>query len=131
MKIIFLIGFSLVLTSCSSDKASQTKINALEVTEKLVKNKSTQVQVLKDFGTPDVVEKTSEGDMWAYGRSANESSYADAGISHYITTAALWNYTGMNVGGSKSKSETKTASLVLFFNKNKILRTYTYRTERY
>ena len=130
MKIVTLIAIVFFSVSCSSQK-SQTKINTLEVSEKLVKGKTTQSQVLDDFGTPDIVEKTPEGDMWGYNRYSNENESTGASVSHYISSAALWNFTGMSVGGDKSSSSTKTASLVLYFNPNKTLRTYTFRTERF
>lgn len=131
MKFIQFLTIILVTVACSSQKATQSKINALEVTDKLVKGKTTQAQVLEDFGTPDIVEKTPEGDMWAYSRYANESDSVSGGVSHYISSAALWNFTGMSVGGDKSTSSTKTASLVLYFNSKKTLKTYTFRTEKF
>ncbi|WPU65806.1 hypothetical protein [Peredibacter starrii] len=131
MKITSLIFIALVTVACSSTEKSQTKINALEINDKLVKGKTSQSQVLENFGTPDVVEKTPEGDMWAYSRRSNESSSVGGGISHYISSAGFWNWTGMNVGGDSSSSSTKTASLVLHFHQDKTLRTYTFRTEKF
>ncbi len=131
MKFITLLSIVFFTVSCSSNNASQTKINSLEVSDRLVKGETTQMQVLENFGAPDVVEKTPEGDMWAYSRHSNESGSVGGGISHYISSAALWNWTGMHVDGNKSSSSTKTASLVLYFGKNKTLKTYTFRTEKY
>lgn len=130
MKLITLITIAFLSVACSSNKAGQTKINSLEVSEKLVKGETTQAKVLEDFGAPDVVEKTPEGDMWAYSRFANENESVGAGAYHYASIfASTW--TGMGLDGSKSSSSTKTASLVLYFNKDKILKTYTFRTEKF
>lgn len=131
MKSIVLLAILIITTACSSNKSAPTKINSLEVSEKLIKEQTTQAQVLEHFGAPDIVEKTPEGDMWGYNRHANESNSVGGGVSHYISSAALWNWTGVNVSGDQSTSATKTASLVLYFHKNKKLRTYTFRTERY
>lgn len=132
MKLFALVFIALFTVACSSDKAGQTKINALDVSEKLVKGQTTQKQVLENFGSPDVVEKTPEGDMWAYSRYSNESDSVGGGVSHYISTAAsYWNLTGMSVGGDKSTSSTKTASLIVYFNTKKIVSTYTFRTEKF
>lgn len=131
MKTIALITLVIFSVSCSSSKPSSTKINALEVTEKLVKGETTQAQVLENFGAPDIVEKSPEGDMWAYNRQNSEQNSVGAGVSHYITSAALWNFTGMHVGADNTTSSTNSASLVLFFNAKKVLRTYTYRTEKF
>jgi hypothetical protein len=130
MKIIQITLLALLSISCAS-KSSQSKINSLEVSEKLVKGKTTQSQVLESFGAPDIVEKTPEGDMWGYNRHANESGSMSANVTHYISSAALWNWTGMSLGGGQSSSSTKTASLVLYFGKDKKLATYTFRTERF
>ncbi len=131
MKKLFFVIVALVSISCSSSKPSQTKINSLEVSDKLKKGETTQAQVLENFGAPDVVEKTSEGDMWGYNRTASENESVGGGVSHYLTSAALWNFTGMGINGDKSSSSTKTASLILHFNGKKILRNYAYRTEKY
>lgn len=131
MKIITLLTIALISVSCSSSKPSQSKINALEVSEKLVKGKTTQAQVLESFGAPDVVEKTPEGDMWAYNRHANESKSFGGGLVHYANAAGLWNWTGAHIGADESTSSTNTASLILYFQKNKLLKTYSYRTEKF
>ena len=131
MKLFTLTFILLISAACSSSKPSESKINALEVTDKLVKGETTQAKVLEDFGTPDVVEKSPEGDVWAYSRYASESGSVAGGVSHYISSAALWNWTGMSLDGGKSSSSTKTASLILYFNAKKVLKTYTYRTEKY
>jgi hypothetical protein len=128
----FIAFISLLLTiSCASEKSSQSKINSLEISEKLIKGKTTQAQVIENFGAPDIVEKSPEGDMWAYNRHANESSSLGGGVSHYIAAAGLWNFTGINVDGEKSSSSTNTATLVLYFGSSKKLKTYSYRTERF
>lgn len=131
MKFITLLSLLLITVSCASEKPSQSKINSLEVSEKLVKGKTTQAQVIESFGTPDIVEKTPNGDMWAYNRHANENSSTGAGVSHYIAAAGFWNFTGMSLSGDKSTSSTNTASLVLYFGQSKKLVNYTYRTERF
>lgn len=131
MKLLSLILTLFFTIACSSDKAGQTKINSLEVSDKLVKGQTTQAQVLETFGAPDVVEKTPGGDMWAYSRYSNENDSIGGGISHYVWGAGLWNLTGFNVNGDKSTSSTKTASLVVYFNKRKVLANYTFRTEKY
>ncbi len=116
--------------ACSSNQ-NHSKISTLEVSEKLVKGKTTQAQVLENFGSPDVVEKTPEGDTWGYTRHSSESDSVGGGISHYISSAALWNFTGMGLGGDKTTSATKTASLILYFDKAKKLKNYSFRTERF
>lgn len=131
MKILTIAFIALIFVSCSSTKDSQTKINALEVSEKLVKGKTTQAQVLESFGAPDIVEKTSEGDMWAYNRTSSESSSFGANAVHYMNAAGFWNWTGLGASGDKSSSSSKTASLVLHFSLNKTLANYTFRTEKY
>ena len=127
MKLFTLITLAILSVSCSSSKPSQTKINALEVSDKLVKGETTQAKVLENFGAPDVVEKTPEGDMWAYNRHSNENESVSAGAYHHASVF-ITGWTGMDIDGSKSSSSTKSASLVLYFNPKKTLRTYTFRT---
>jgi outer membrane protein assembly factor BamE (lipoprotein component of BamABCDE complex) len=129
MKFITLTLLSLLAISCAS-KDSQSKINNLEVTEKLVKGKTTQTEILETFGAPEVVEKTESGDVWGYVRYANESSSVGGGATHYAG-AVLMYWTGINVSGDKSSSSTKTNSLVIHFDKNKVVKNYTFRSERF
>lgn len=131
MKLASLLILSIFIVSCSSQKNSQSKINSVEVSEKLVQGKSTQKEILETFGSPDIVEKTPRGDMWGYTRHASEDSSFGGGISHYVNYLSWWNWTGASVNGSKSSSSTQTASLVLYFNQQKVLSNYTYRTERF
>jgi hypothetical protein len=131
MKIITLTFIAFFTISCSSTKTSQSKINSIEVSEKLIKGKTSQTQVIENFGAPDVVERSPEGDMWAYNRRSNEAQSVSTGITHYIAAAGFWNWTGASLDGSKSSDSTHTASLVLYFGKDKKLKTYTYRTERF
>jgi hypothetical protein len=130
MKFISLILVLTFSVACSSNRPTQSKINALEVTEKLEKGKTTQAKVLEDFGTPDIVEKTPEGDMWAYNRRANESESVGGDVSHYGGYFLSY-WSGASLGAESSSSSTKTASLILYFGPNKVLKTYTFRTERF
>jgi len=130
MKLISLICILFFSIACSSTKTSQSKINALEVSDKLIKGKTTQAQALESFGAPDIVEKTPEGDMWAYNRRNNESSSVGAGVTHFIRAAGWWNWTGASASSDSSSSSTNTASLVLYFSK-KTLTHYSYRTEKF
>jgi len=131
MKFITLVCLSLLTVACASQNPSHSKINSLEVSEKLTKGVTTQAQVIENFGTPDVVEKTPEGDMWGYNRTSGESQSMGASASHYIGSAALWNWTGVGLSADQGSSSTKTASLTVFFNKNKVVSTYSFRTERF
>ena len=131
MKLISLLCLSVLFISCASKNESHSKINSLEVSEKLTKNVTTQSQVLETFGTPDVVEKTPHGDMWGYNRQSSESESSGVAAVHYISSTAFWNWTGIGASSDSSSSSTKTASLTIFFNKNKVLETYSFRTERF
>lgn len=130
MKFITLITLTLLLTACASEKSQHSSINSVNVNDTLVKGKSTQAQIIESFGTPDIAEKTPDGDMWAYNRHSNESQSVGGGVSHYAWTGLSY-FSGVNVGGDKSSSSTKNSSLILYFNKNKILQNYTFRTERF
>lgn len=130
MKFIALISLLVLSISCSSQKSQLSTINSKDVSEKLIKNSTTQAQVLENFGTPDVVEKSSEGEMWGYNRRTEETTSTSAGISRY-SSAFLATWTGVDVSGGQSASATKSASLLIYFKSNKTLRTYTFRTERF
>src|SRR6478609_2448473 len=106
MKNFTLIAIVLLSFSCSSSKPSATKVNALEVTDKLVKGKTTQAQVLENFGAPDIVEKTPEGDMWAYHRQNSETNSAGGGFTQYIPTGYFYALNNIHGGADKTTSST-------------------------
>lgn len=110
MNKILLSIIALSFIACSSNKSQHSSINSVNVTEQL--------------------EKTPEGDMWAYNRHSNESQSLGGSISHYAWTG--WTaLSGMRTGGDQSTSSTKNVSLVLYFGKNKVLQNYSFRTERF
>ena len=131
MKSFFLLSITFFIVSCSTQKDGQTKVNALEVTENLVKGKTTQAQALETFGAPEVVEKSPDGDMWAYNKHSNESQSQGGSISHRVFYDYFWRWSGVDINADTSTTSTKTASLVLYFNTNKILANYTFRTDKY
>src|SRR5690606_1265943 len=127
MNFLSLIFACLFLVSCASkEKNSESKINTLEVEEKIIEGKTTQAQILQNFGTPDVVEKTELGDMWGFHRSSYEDSGVDAGMAasvfgYFSSLPYTW------VGGSKSQAGSVSKTLVIHFNKNRVVSSYNFR----
>lgn len=118
----------ILITSCASQSEKDTKnpFDPLTLKESLVIGKTTQAQLMETFGAPDMVtEDGSKEDIWAYNQSKNESSNSglSTGMLAFLPIAPL---AALNIGGNLGKSESgsKSVTLMLYFDKAKILKNY-------
>lgn len=118
----------LLFASCATENTTQTKnpFDALTLKEHLVEGKTTQTEMLQNFGAPDIItESSSKEDVWTYNQVKHESSGGSVG-------AGLWSWiptSGIGLGdvwGSvrKDESSSKSVTLMVYFNKKKIVRSY-------
>jgi len=121
----FLLIFTASLMSCGSNQQKNTTnpFNPVTLNQTLVKGKTTQGEVLKTFGAPNVVAKGSEGfETWTYSRK-NQSRKANE-IDVYAQTGKFFDYTfsnylGGSIGGGQttSKSNSNSIDVTMVFRK--------------
>lgn len=119
----------LLLASCATESEKNTKnpFDALTLKENLIEGKTSQTEMLATFGAPDMVtESSAKEDVWTYNQVKRESSGGTigGGVLGWLpgSAAALADVYG-NV--RKDESSSKSVTLMVFFNKKKILRYYT------
>jgi len=104
--------------------------------------KTTQADVLKEFGSPNNMTVSSSGtEVWVYDKVRTEiSSVSNATSSGGFLGAGFGDGTGglgVGVGGRNSQSSsqvvssTKTLTVIMEFNKQNILSDFSARTGRY
>lgn len=122
------ISTLLLLTSCATEAEKNTKnpFDPLTLKENLIEGKTTQTQMLQTFGAPDIVTETSaKEDVWTYSQVKNESSgrTVGAGLLGFVPVAG-----GVlaDTWGSvrKDESSSKSVTLMVYFNKKKIVQSY-------
>lgn len=122
------ISSFLFLASCATETEKNTKnpFDALTLKENLVEGKTTQTQMLQIFGAPDMVTETSsKEDVWTYSQVKHESSgnTVGAGVLGFVPVAG-----GLlaDTWGSvrKDESSSKSVTLMVYFNKKKIVKSY-------
>jgi len=122
------ISTLLLLASCATETEKNTKnpFDALTLKENLLEGKTTQTQMLQIFGAPDIVTETSsKEDVWTYSQVKHESSgnTVGGGLLGIVPVAG-----GIlaDAWGSvrKDESSSKSVTLMVIFNKKKVLKSY-------
>ncbi|AUN96856.1 hypothetical protein C0V70_01790 [Bacteriovorax stolpii] len=121
------ISIALILTSCasSSKKEEKNPFDALTLKETLKEGLTTQTEVLKAFGAPDITtEDKTKQDVWVYSKHnvASESNGYAVGALAFLP--GPFSLAGGVLDGDKSETSSKTITLTLVFNKKKILKDY-------
>ena len=98
-----------------NESYEKSNLTAGTVKKEIIKNKTTQAEVLKLFGAPNIMTMDSNGnEVWNYNKmSYSTTTGTDGG------TLILW-------GGSRamSTSTTKSFDLIITFDKNNIVKDY-------
>lgn len=108
----------LMLTACAttSPKKSNSKLTYGIIKSKVKKGRTTQAEIVKIFGSPNIVSKNKKGqEVWTYSR---QSSRSEGGSSFGMLGI---------VGSNSAYSNTSTASFdfIVTFNKNDVVIDYT------
>lgn len=113
-----LLALSFLAAACASyakKDDSNTALTAGRVKMEIEKGRTTQADILKVFGSPNIVTKNRENDeVWNYNRMSYESVYgSDSGF------LVFWS-------GSRAMSSTTTKSfdLIIIFDKNDVVKDY-------
>jgi outer membrane protein assembly factor BamE (lipoprotein component of BamABCDE complex) len=107
-----------ILVGCSSiptPVAEQNKLTHGAAQLHLEKGVTTQVDVLNNFGAPNITTLDSEGDeVWTYQKHATLSRASGAGVNFIIAGA----------GSSGFQRSQKTMTLIIKFNSDKIVKDF-------
>ncbi len=118
MKIIILGLLIALMSSCSSTRGvpeHKTNLSYGTIKGKVRKGETTQEEIIKIFGSPNIVTKNKSGlEVWTYSK---QSAQAKSGNTYG---------TLLIFGGSSAYSNTSTESfdLIITFDKNDIVQEY-------
>ncbi|MBU1727143.1 MAG: hypothetical protein KJ880_05890 [Candidatus Omnitrophica bacterium] len=104
------------LFGCASvQPAQKSNLTAGMVNKTIVKGQTSQDEILKTFGPPNIITKNKSGkEVWTYDKVSTASS--SAGGYGTILIAG--------VGGSSSSTASQTFTLMVTFNENNIVEDY-------
>lgn len=128
MKTLLLITISLSLFSCASTEPEKFKnpFDAITLKEKIIQGKTSQTEILETFGAPEITTTSdSNEDIWTYVKTSHESESngVNADVLAVFLPASLYAIGG-GVNHNKSESSNKNTSVIIKFNKNKIVKSY-------
>lgn len=123
LKIFLLVCFSAIVTSCSSTVQPQkSNLTVGMIKSKVIKNQTTQTDILNIFGAPNLITKNKNNDeVWSYNKMSISSS-----ASNSFATALL--------AGTSSSSSSKTTSSfdwIITFNSSNNVKDYSIISSSY
>ena len=122
--LIFALGALFFLTGCASTTEPVQKSNLTPgmAKTKIIKNQTTQKEMLDVFGPPNIVTKNKSGnEVWTYDRVSVESSVSDA----YGTIIIA------GVASGRASTSTRTFTLMIEFDEKDIVKEYSYRSSAF
>jgi outer membrane protein assembly factor BamE (lipoprotein component of BamABCDE complex) len=115
----------LFLTGCTTNKAEQiekSNLTAGMVKKTIIEGVTTQNEILKVFGAPNIVTKNKSGnEVWTY----DTVSVVNSGEEGY------WNVVVGGASGGKSSASTKTFILMIEFDNNSVVKECSYRASAF
>jgi hypothetical protein len=142
---VLLVAASFFLTSCAHESGlSSTKDRemTLGIVQKEIRTGMSQASVAEALGSPNIVTRDDDGsETWVYDRIATEASYSQSkgdiqgavGAGGAVgRTLILGGVGGSYGGGSGASSSTqKTLTVVIKFNKNSQVSTFSYNMSKF
>ncbi|MBU0650447.1 hypothetical protein KKC59_00900 [bacterium] len=127
---VFFIGCGTV----KQYKKNESNFTPGMVKTTIVKNQTTQTEILSVFGSPNIVTKNKTGnEVWTYDNVAIESTYSQAGIGGLggglIDKVVVGGVVGVESGRSSSSSRTFT--LMIEFGEDEIVKDFSYRSSKF
>ena len=115
-KYAFLFLLTTFLFGCASvQPAQKSNLTAGVVNKTIVKGQTSQDEILKTFGPPNIITKNKSGkEVWTY----DKVSTASSGSGAYGTILIA------GVGGSSSSTSSQTFTLMVTFNESDIVEDY-------
>lgn len=136
-----LVVATLVAPAHTREEQSKDSVNTLThgmVQMTLNVGQATQAEILENFGGPNVTSMDGTGqEMWVYGRHATVTSDSSSGFSIGMLIGAggsdVAGGAGLGFGKKKSKSSqsSKSMTLIIKFDKNKVVSDFKSRSSSF
>ncbi len=125
-KLLTILLFAcLFLPSCATNETGQigkSNLTAGMVKKTIIEGVTTQNEILKVFGAPNIITKNKSGnEVWTY----DTVSVVKSGEEGY------WNVVVGGVSGGKSSASTRTFTLMIEFGNDDVVKECSYRTSAF
>jgi len=117
---VFCVILSLLLFGCVTNRepVQQANLTPGMAKTKIIKGQTSQDEILKVFGPPNIVTKNKSGnEVWTYDKVSVESSASEV----YGTILIA------GIGSGRSSTSARTFTLMIEFNDKDIVNDYSYR----
>ena len=142
---VALVAASFLFTSCAHESgltSTKDREMTLGIVQKEIRTGMSQASVAEALGSPNIVTRDEDGsETWVYDKIATEASYSQSkgdiqgavGAGGAVgRTLILGGVGGSYGGGSGASSSTqKTLTVVIKFNKNSQVSTFSYNMSRF
>jgi len=119
MRLVWTLAPILLLAACSHPESGMEKsrgnLTMGGVQTKLVDGSTTKAQVMEWFGSPNLVTKTKEGEIWNYTRQGTAAELKNSSVGFWFLVGASGSSTGFAQSGSYS------FDLLLRFDNNDVV----------
>ena len=143
--IVSLVAASFLLTSCAHESnlhSVKEREMTLGVVQKEIRTGMSQAGVAETLGSPNIVTRDEDGlETWVYDKIATEASYSQSkgdvagavGAGAMISKTMILGGVGGSYGGGSgaSSSTQKTLTVVIKFNKNSEVSTFSYHMSKF
>ncbi len=123
--LIVLFSVFLLFTGCAENKIEQTEksnLTAGMVKKTIIKGVTTQNEILKVFGAPNIITKNKSGnEVWTYDTISVEKSGEEG----------YWSVVVAGVSGGRSSASTRTFTLMIEFDSNEVVKECSYRSSAF
>ena len=127
----FTVLFLLICASCSSvgQKAQQSSINKKNA-EAVLKKGTPQSKVLETLGSPNTVSSEGNGrEVWSYLRSASNSGGTGVSGTLFRNSVGYLTDGWLSASASESSRSSQDTTLIVYFDKKKLVSDFTFRSE--
>lgn len=132
LPLLAILGVSL-LAGCATKPVSTSGLNQARVSVVLKRGVTTQDQVLATYGAPNLITMDGKGrEVWTYQQHAVSGTASSAGLSglgakftHSDTSFFNFGWLAMDMNGSHFTESSKTATLIVKFDRSNTVDDFT------
>lgn len=109
--------------------SSQEREMTVGIVQRDIQKGMSQADVAQSLGSPNIVTRDSEGlETWIYDKIASEASYSQSSSGAGLVLSLLW---GSSKSAGASSSTQKTLTVVIKFDTQKKVSSFTYHSSKF
>lgn len=122
-RLMIIFSFCFLLFGCASVQPVQKgNLTPGMAKTKIIKEQTTQTEILEVFGAPNIVTKNKSGnEVWTYDKMSVETGTSDVYGTIIVAGGA----------GSRTSTSTRTFTLMIEFDEKGVVKDYSYRSSAF